>query len=81
MLLVQLGAGGAEEEQRHAFRPLRHVLEEREERRVGPVQILEDEHVRPCAGEVLAEPTPCGERLLLRGGLARRHRQAGRDEP
>ena len=89
MLLVQLGTGGAEQEERHTFRPVRHVLEEREEGRVGPVQILEDEHRRPPVGERLQEAPPGGERLLLRCGLgptptsgARRAlSQAGRDRP
>jgi hypothetical protein len=46
MLLLQLGTSGAEEEQRHALRPVGQVLEEREQGVIGPVQVLEDEHGR-----------------------------------
>jgi hypothetical protein len=37
--LVQLRAGGAEDEQRNAGRPVDEVLEELEQCRVGPVQV------------------------------------------
>ena len=47
MLLVQLGTGRAEQEERHALRPVGQVLEEGEQGRVCPVQILEDEHRLP----------------------------------
>ena len=70
MPLVQLGPGGAEEEQRHALRPVGQVLEEGEERLVGPVQVLEDEHRLPPLRPRLEHAAPGGERLLLRGGLA-----------
>ena len=47
MLLVQLRPRRAEDEQRHALRPVGQMLEEGEQRVVGPVQILEHEHRRP----------------------------------
>ena len=50
--------------------PSRRVLEEGEQRRVGPVQVLEDEHRRRARQRGLAEAPPGRERLLLRGGLA-----------
>ena len=60
MPLVQLRAGGAEEKQRHALRPVGEVLEEGEQRLVGPVQVLEHEHrlppVRPRTRGSAARP-------------------------
>src|SRR5207244_516796 len=64
MLVVELGAGGAEQEQRHAFCPLGQVLEEGKQRLVCPVQVLEDEHGLADGGEALEEAPPCGEQLL-----------------
>ena len=71
MLLLQLRTGGAEHQQRHAFRPVGQMLEEGEQGRVCPVQILEHQHGRPLGGQRLQEAPPCGEGLLLGGGLCR----------
>ena len=46
MLLLQLGTRRAEDKQRHALRPVGQVLEEGQQRIIGPVQVLEDEHRR-----------------------------------
>ena len=72
MPLVQLRAGGAEENQRHTFRPVRKVLEEGEERLVCPMQVLEDEHRLPPLRPRLEHTPPGRERLLQRGRLAPR---------
>ena len=66
MALVQLRPGRADDQQRHALRPVGQVLEEGEQRGVGPVQILEDEHRRPVGREPLEEAPPGGEGLLAR---------------
>ena len=39
------------------------MVDEVEQRVVGPVEILEDEHERPLLGERLEQPAPRGERL------------------
>ena len=72
MLLVQLGTGCAEEEQRHSFRPVGQVLEEGEQRGVRPVQILEHEDRLPALCPRLEGAAPGGEGLLLGGGVAAR---------
>ena len=65
VLLVELRAGVAEEEQGHPLRPVGQVLEEGEESRVRPVQVLEDEHRLPRLRPRLEEAAPGGEGLLL----------------
>ena len=75
MSLVQLRARCAENQQRHPVGPVREVLEEGEQRVVGPVEVLEDENRRPRLCPGLDRAAPGGEGLLLRGGLA-----AGPDE-
>jgi hypothetical protein len=80
VLLVQLRAGGAEDEQRHPLRPVSQVLEEGEHRLVRPVQVLEDEDRLPLLRPRLERAAPSGEGLLLRGGLrgsAHKRRQTG----
>ena len=53
-------------------RPVEQVLDEVEEARVGPLEILEDEHDRAARGEPLEEQPPGGEEVLalLRLGVA-----------
>jgi hypothetical protein len=48
------------------------MLEEREQRRIRPVQVLEHEHRRPLRRDGFAEPAPGCERLFLGSGLGRR---------
>ena len=79
MLLVQLRPSGTQNEQRHPLRPVGQVLEELEQRRVGPVQILEHQHRRPVRRQPLAEAPPGRKRLLLRRRL--RHRAYQRRQP
>ena len=62
--LEQLRPGGADDEQRHAGRPVDEVVDEVEQPVVGPVQILEDEHERALLGERLEEAAPGGEGLV-----------------
>ena len=60
----QLGACRAEDEQRDAARPVDEVVDEVEQRVVGPVQVLEDEDERALVGERLEEAAPRRERLV-----------------
>ena len=45
-------------------RPLEQVLDECQQRLVGPLEILEDEHQRALVGEPLEEEAPGGEQVL-----------------
>ena len=56
--LEQLRTGGAQDEQRHAARPVDEVVDEIEQALVRPVQILEHEHGRLRVGEGLEQLTP-----------------------
>ena len=60
---TQLGAGGADDEDRNVGGPVDEVVDEVEEPVVGPVDVLEDEHERPCLGERLEEAAPRREGL------------------
>ena len=71
MAFEQLGAGGADHQERHGLGTVGEVLEEREHRVVRPMQVLEHEHGRVLLGDVLEEPTPRGEQLLALGGGGR----------
>jgi hypothetical protein len=68
---MQLRSSRAEQEERNTLRPVRQVLEEGQEGRVSPVQILETEHCRPPLRKRLQESPPRGIGLLLRRGLGR----------
>ncbi len=68
----QLRAGGAEHEQRNAARPLDEVVDEVEQRLVGPVQVLEDEDERTLFRERFQEPAPGRERLAVLRTRSRR---------
>ena len=65
--LEQLRPGEREHEDRIVARPLQQVLHEVEQRRVGPVQILEKEDDGCLGGHQLEEPPPRGEEILLVG--------------
>ena len=73
----QLGPREREHEDRRA-RERGDVLDEVEERRRSPVQVLEHEHDRPLARERL-EQAPDGPRGLLHGACRRRLARGGRD--
>ena len=45
-------------------RPLENVLDEVEQTRVGPLQVLEEEHGRAAVRDALEEDSPCGEEFL-----------------
>ena len=71
MMFEQLGAGGADHEQRDGLGHIGQVFEEGEHRRIRPVQVLEHEDGGVLLGEVLEEPSPRGEQLLPLGGGGR----------
>src|SRR5207245_3224480 len=64
--LVQLGPRAAENEQRYGAAPVDEVLEELDERCVGPVQILEDGDERTLECYVFEKAPPRRERLGAR---------------
>ena len=66
----QLRPRGAEDEERDAARPVDEVVDEVEQRVVGPVQVLEDEDERALVGDRLEVAPPGGERLVA--AVARR---------
>jgi hypothetical protein len=78
--LAQLRARGGEDEQRHARSPLHEVLDQIQQQRLGPVQVVDREHHGPLRGERAEEP-PHREECLLgrrrRAGVDRRY--AGAD--
>ena len=61
----QLGAGRADDQQRHRPGPLDQVLDELEHRVVGPLQVLEQKHEGPVRRQALEESPPGGEELVL----------------
>ena len=69
VLLVQLRARGAEQQERHAFRPVGDVLEEGQQRLVSPVQVFEDEHGLTRLGPRFEHAPPGVEGFRLRGRL------------
>ncbi len=82
--LEQLRTGRAEEQQRHAVGPLREVRQEIEHRRIGPVEVLDDDDRRSVGRDPLDETAPREERLVARGGVAgvdADERQEARLEP
>jgi hypothetical protein len=70
--LAQLGPGKGKHENRHLLHPLEEVLDEVEQQRVGPLDVVEDEQNRPAQCEHLDEPAQRPESLLDRAGDAGR---------
>ncbi len=62
--LGELRSRERQHEERVVARPLEQVLDEVEEGRVGPLQVLEDEHDGALLGEPLEEEPPGGEEIL-----------------
>ena len=63
-LLEQLGPSQRDHVEPVAARPLEQVLDEVEQARVGPLQVLEDEHGRIRVRQALEEKAPGREELL-----------------
>ena len=63
-LLEELRAREAEEEDRGVARKVGEVLDQVEQRRLGPVDVLEDEDERPVVGELLEQAADREEALL-----------------
>ena len=70
-LLEQLRPGDAEEQDRCVAAPAAHVLDEVEQHRLGPVDVLQDDEQRPLPGEELEQPAHGPEELLRRRQLPR----------
>ena len=64
--IQQLGPGGAHDQERTAAGPVCHVLDQVEQRRLGPVHVLEHQHRGPRAGDQLERPPHRPEHLLGR---------------
>ena len=80
-LLEQLGAGRAEDQDRCVDR-LDEMLDQREQRRLGPVDVLHDEDDLPVGGEVREEAPHRPEQLLdgeRLDGQPERRRESRRD--
>ena len=69
------GPGERNDEDRVIARPLEQVRDELEQRRIGPLHVLEDEHDRVALREALEEETPPGEQLGLLEVRTRLERQ------
>src|SRR4029079_14543044 len=54
-IVQELGPSETEHEYRSVERPIDHVLDQIEERRLGPVEIVEDEDQGPIAGQCFEE--------------------------
>ena len=67
MALLDLGTSGHDDEQRQSGGALGEVLEERDERRVGPVQVLDHQDGGSRRSDLLEEASPRGEGLLALG--------------
>jgi hypothetical protein len=65
--LGQLGPCQGEDEQRMVPRPVEEVLDEIEQRGVGPLEVLEDQHGRMTLGEALEEEPPGREEVAAVG--------------
>src|SRR4051794_35238155 len=70
MPLEELGACGADDQQRDVVGAVHEVLDEGEQVGVRPMEILEDDDGGTVGGHVLEEPPPCQEGLFLRGYAA-----------
>ena len=66
MRLVQLRPRGADDEQGDASSPVGQVLEKREQRGIGPVDVLHHQDQRRPLRHRLQEPAPSREQLLVR---------------
>ena len=66
--IEQLGPGQAQQEHRCVARPVGDVLDQIQERGLGPVDIVEDDDQRRAASDVLEEPPDRPQRLVGRAG-------------
>ncbi len=62
--IAELGPGERDHEQAMIARPLHQVGDEREQRLVGPLHVLEDEHDGQALGHRLEEPAPGREQAF-----------------
>ena len=84
MLLVELGSGRSDDQDRDALGAIRQMLQKAEHRLVRPMQILEHEHRRPLLGDQLQPSPPRREQLFplcRRGRLDSQQRQQSLAKP
>ena len=67
--LEQLGSREAQDHDRSATRQVGHVLDEIEERRLCPVEVVEHDHQRAATGDGLEEPSGGPEDFLARASF------------
>ena len=60
----QFRAGEHHDQDGSVLRPLEQVLDEVEQSRVGPLQVLEHEHHRALLGDALEEDPPSGKKRV-----------------
>ena len=78
LALVQLGASGGDHEERHVDGPFDQVIDKGQERRVRPVEVLEQQGERLGGRHAFEECPPSGEGLfLLNRLLVPRHADEG----
>ena len=63
-LLDEIQPGNTEQEHRDVVEPLDEVVDQVEEGRLRPVQILENDDERPGRGQVFQHPSRSGEELI-----------------
>ena len=64
--IEELGSGRADAQQRDVFGPVDQMVDEVEQIRVGPMEVLEHEHRRAPVRQLLEEAAPGVEALLAR---------------
>ena len=81
--LEQLRPGQGDDTDGQVVTPVDEVVDEGQQARVGPLQVLEHQERRALSSDVLEERAPCGEELL--GGRGRgpdaKERQQGAADP
>ena len=69
LTIRELRPGQGDDEQRMVARPLQHVLDERHQGLVGPLEVLEHHDDGPALGQAFEEEPPPREQVLpARGG-------------
>ena len=69
-VLQELGPGHGHQQDGGAAAVVGHVLDQVEQARLGPVEVVEHHHQRPPAGQELQQPPERPRRLLGRAGAA-----------
>ena len=73
----QLGTGQGHDDERDVLRPLQELLDEVEEPRIGPLEVLEQHDRRGSLGDPLEEDAPGGEQDVAAAGRGRFESEEG----